>query len=59
VVRMARPSHPGQFIRRQVIEPLGFSVTRAARALGVDAGALPALLNGRAALFSGHGSVRG
>ncbi len=48
--RMARPSHPGQFIRMEVIEPLGLTVTAAAEALGVTRPALSALLNGRAAL---------
>jgi addiction module HigA family antidote len=47
---MARPSHPGPFIRMEVIAPLGLSVTEAARALGVTRPALSALLNGRAAL---------
>lgn len=50
MVRMARPSHPGQFIRMEVIEPLGLSVTAAAKALGVTRPALSALLNCRAAL---------
>ncbi|MSO93129.1 MAG: addiction module antidote protein, HigA family [Rhodospirillales bacterium] len=50
MVRMARPSHPGQFIRMEIIEPLGLSVTDAAKALGVTRPALSALLNGRAAL---------
>jgi addiction module HigA family antidote len=50
--RMARPSHPGQFIRMEVIAPLGLSVTAAAQALGVTRPALSALLNGRAALSS-------
>jgi len=45
-----RPSHPGQFIKLEVIEPLGLSVTDAAKALGVTRPALSALLNGRAAL---------
>ena len=49
-MRMARPAHPGKFIRMEVIEPLGLSVTRAARALGVTRPALSAVLNGRAAL---------
>ncbi len=47
---MARPAHPGQFIKMEVIEPLGLSVTEAAKALGVTRAALSALLNGRAAL---------
>ena len=35
MLRMMRPSHPGQFIRMEVIEPLGLSVTDAAKVLGV------------------------
>jgi addiction module HigA family antidote len=49
-MRMARPAHPGQFIRMEVLEPLGLSVTKAAEVLGVTRPALSALLNGRAAL---------
>jgi len=49
-MRMARPAHPGQFIRMEVIEPLSLSVTEGARILGVTRPALSALLNGRAAL---------
>jgi addiction module HigA family antidote len=52
MMRMSRPSHPGQFIRMEVIAPLGLSVTAAAKALGVTRPALSALLNGRAALSS-------
>lgn len=50
MVRMTRPSHPGQFIRMEIIEALGLSVTAGAKALGVTRPALSALLNGRAAL---------
>ena len=50
MMRMARPAHPGQFIRMEIIEPLGLSVTKAARILGVTRPALSALLNTRAAL---------
>ena len=49
---MKNPSHPGVLIRREVIEPLGLSVTAAARALGVTRPALSNLLNGRASLSS-------
>jgi antitoxin HigA-1 len=49
-LRLARPAHPGQFIRMEVIEPIGLSVTAAAQALGVTRPALSALLSGRAAL---------
>ena len=50
MMRMARPAHPGQFIRMEVIKPLGLSVTKAAKVLGVTRPALSALLNGRASL---------
>jgi addiction module HigA family antidote len=49
-MRMARPAHPGQFIRMEVIEPLDLSVIEAAKIPGVSRPALSALLNGRAAL---------
>jgi antitoxin HigA-1 len=49
-MRMARPAHPGQFVRMEVIEPLNLSITHAARILGVTRPALSALLNGRSAL---------
>jgi len=49
-MHMARPAHPGLFIRTEVIEPLGLSVTKAAKVLGVTRPALSALLNCRAAL---------
>jgi antitoxin HigA-1 len=50
MIYMARPSHPGQFVRMEVIEPLGLTVTEAAKALQVTRPALSALLNGRASL---------
>ena len=50
MIRMARPAHPGQFIRMEVIEPLGLSVTKAAEVLGVTRPALSAFLNGHSAL---------
>lgn len=50
MARIARPAHPGQFIRTEVIEPLGLSVTDAAKVLGVTRPALSALLNQHAAL---------
>ena len=48
-VRMT-PSHPGEFLRMEVIEELGLSVTRAAEILGVRRATLSALLNGKASL---------
>ena len=49
-IRMKSPSHPGGFVKFEVIEPLALSVTGAAKALGVTRPALSALLNGRAHL---------
>lgn len=49
IIRM-KPAHPGAFIRREILEPLGLTVTRAAEALGVTRLALSALLNQRASL---------
>lgn len=45
---MHNPPHPGGIIRRQCLEPLGLSVTDAAKALGVTRQALSDLVNERA-----------
>ena len=42
-----QPPHPGDFIRTEIIEPAGLSVTAAAAALQVSRPALSGLLNGR------------
>ncbi|MYC65332.1 MAG: HigA family addiction module antidote protein [Acidobacteriia bacterium] len=44
------PSHPGDFIRAEVLEAFGLNVTSAAQILGVRRATLSALLNGKAAL---------
>ena len=44
------PSHPGAFIRIEVLESLGLSVTEAARILGVRRATLSDLLNGKVSL---------
>ncbi|MBM3649205.1 MAG: HigA family addiction module antidote protein [Alphaproteobacteria bacterium] len=49
-MRLTKPSHPGRFIRTEIVEPHGLSVTDAAKILGVTRPALSALFNGRAAL---------
>lgn len=49
-IRMKAPAHPGGFVKTEVIEPLGLSVTAAADVLGVTRAALSALLNERADL---------
>jgi len=54
---MKNPPHPGDFIRTEVIEPAGLSVTDAAKALQVSRPALSSLLNGKAGL-SGEMALR-
>ncbi len=49
-IRMKSPAHPGGFIKGEIIEPLGLTVTAGAEALGVTRAALSALLNERAHL---------
>lgn len=44
------PPHPGDFIRTEVIEDLGLTVTKAAGILGVRRATLSDLLNGSASL---------
>jgi len=44
---MKNPPHPGGFVLRQCIEPLGLSITEAARALGVTRTTLSELVNGK------------
>jgi addiction module HigA family antidote len=49
-IRMKNPVHPGGFVKGEIIEGFGLSVTGAAEALGVSRPALSALLNERAQL---------
>ena len=58
MMRMARPAHPGQFIRMEVIGPLGLSVTEAAKVLGVTRPALSALV-GPGRSLTRHGAAGG
>jgi addiction module HigA family antidote len=51
------PPHPGDFIRTEIIEPAGLSVTAAAAALQVSRPALSSLLNNKASL-SGEMALR-
>jgi antitoxin HigA-1 len=51
------PPHPGDFIRTEIIDPAGLSVTAAAAALRVSRPALSSLLNGNADL-SGDMALR-
>ncbi len=50
--RMKNPAHPGGFIKHEIIEPLGLSVTAAAEVLGVARATLSTLFNERAHLSS-------
>lgn len=49
-IRMKNPAHPGGFVKSEIIQALGLSVTDAALVLGVTRPALSALLNERARL---------
>ena len=45
---MHNPPHPGGIVKRQCLEPLGLSVTKAAEGLGVTRQALSDLVNEKA-----------
>ena len=47
---MLNPPHPGDFIRTEIVEPVGLTVTGAAAVLGVTRPTLSSLLNGRSSL---------
>jgi addiction module HigA family antidote len=44
---MKNPPHPGSVVLLECIEPLGITITRAARALGVTRTTLSELVNGK------------
>jgi addiction module HigA family antidote len=56
-MRMLNPPHPGDFIRTEIIDPTGLSVTAASKVLGVSRPNLSSLLNGKADL-SGDMALR-
>lgn len=45
-----KPPHPGDFIKTEVLDELGLSVSKAAELLGVRRATLSDLVNGKAAL---------
>ena len=47
---MHNPPHPGEILRADYLEPLGLTVTEAARSLGVTRKTLSAVLNERAGI---------
>lgn len=56
-MRMLTPPHPGDFIRTEILSPLGLSVSAAAKVLGVSRPTLSTLLNGHSDL-SGEMALR-
>ena len=50
---MHNPPHPGGIVRRQCLEPLGLSLSGAARGLGITRQALSRLVNGRTGISAG------
>ena len=48
--RVRKPVHPGVILKKDVLEPLGLSVTDAAADLGVSRKALSELINEKASL---------
>jgi antitoxin HigA-1 len=50
LMRMHNPPHPGEILRKLCLEPLGLSVTEAAKALGISRKTLSSILNGRAGI---------
>ena len=49
-MRMHNPPHPGKIIKALCLDPLGLSVTAAAKGLGISRKTLSAILNGRAGI---------
>lgn len=47
---MKNPPHPGRIVRQDCVEPLGLSITKAAKVLGVTRQALNNLVNGKAGI---------
>ena len=44
---MHNPPHPGEVLRKLCLEPLGLSITKAAKALGVSRNTLGSLVKGQ------------
>ncbi|MCG8045870.1 MAG: HigA family addiction module antitoxin [Candidatus Thiodiazotropha endolucinida] len=47
---MHSPPHPGEIIKELCLEPLGISITEAAKALGVSRKTLSSIINGNAGI---------
>ena len=55
-IRLKNPAHPGGFVKSEIIEPLGLSVTAAAQVLGVTRDAVD-LAQRAFATFFGNGAA--
>jgi addiction module HigA family antidote len=49
-MKMHDPPHPGEVIKALCLDPMGLSVTDAAKALGVSRKTLSSIVNGRAGI---------
>ena len=49
-MRMHNPPHPGEVLKALCLDPIGLTVTDAARALGVSRKTLSSIVNGRAGI---------
>ncbi|MFT5111014.1 MAG: addiction module HigA family antidote [Kiritimatiellia bacterium] len=49
-MNMHNPPHPGEVIKDLCLEPLGLTVTEAAKALGISRKTLSSIVNGRAGI---------
>ncbi|MEZ4629993.1 MAG: HigA family addiction module antitoxin [Deinococcales bacterium] len=49
-MKMFNPPHPGEVLRELCLEPLGLTITEAAKALGVSRKTLSSLVNGRSGI---------
>lgn len=47
ISRMHNPAHPGEILRELYLQPLGITVTKAAKALGVTRKHVSAIVNGQ------------
>lgn len=50
MMKMHNPPHPGEVLKKLCLDPMGLSVTRAARSLGVSRKTLSGIVNGRAGI---------
>jgi addiction module HigA family antidote len=47
---MKNPAHPGQIVRHACLDPLGLSVTKGAKVLGVSRQTLTKVINGKSSI---------